>query len=39
MTQHDTFANQEAIVSTGWVAENMDSVGLRLVEVDVATRR
>ena len=37
MAENDTYANQEAIVSTGWVAENLDSTGIRLVEVDVDT--
>ncbi|HYW26600.1 MAG TPA: sulfurtransferase [Terriglobales bacterium] len=37
MAQSDTYANQEAIVSTEWVAENLDSAGMRLVEVDVDT--
>jgi len=37
MTQHDTYANQEAIVSTEWVAEHLDSSGLRLIEVDMDT--
>ena len=37
MTQHDTFANPEAVVSTDWVAENLDSSGIRLLEVDVDT--
>jgi thiosulfate/3-mercaptopyruvate sulfurtransferase len=37
MAQNDTYANQEAIVSTEWVAENLESVGIRLVEVDVDT--
>jgi thiosulfate/3-mercaptopyruvate sulfurtransferase len=37
MAQNDTYANQEAIVSTEWVAENLDSAGIRLVEVDVDT--
>ena len=37
MTHNDSYANQEAIVSTQWVAENLDSPGIRLVEVDVDT--
>ena len=37
MTQDDTYANQEAIVSTDWVAANLDSPSTRLVEVDVDT--
>ena len=37
MTTNDTYANQEAIVSTEWVAENLGSAATRLVEVDVDT--
>jgi thiosulfate/3-mercaptopyruvate sulfurtransferase len=37
MTHDDTYANQEAIVSTEWVAENVGSAGISLVEVDVDT--
>src|SRR5215469_6631396 len=37
MTHHEMYANQEAIVSTRWVADNLDSAGIRLVEVDVDT--
>ena len=37
MTTNDAYANQEAIVSTEWVAENLGSAATRLVEVDVDT--
>jgi thiosulfate/3-mercaptopyruvate sulfurtransferase len=32
-----TYANQEALVSTEWVANHLDDPGVRLVEVDVDT--
>ena len=37
MTQKDSYANQDALVSTEWVAENLGSATTRLVEVDVDT--
>jgi thiosulfate/3-mercaptopyruvate sulfurtransferase len=37
MTSNDSYANQEAIVSTEWVADNLGSATTRLVEVDVDT--
>ena len=37
MTEKDGYANQEAMVSTDWVAEHGGSAGVRLVEVDVDT--
>jgi len=37
MTHNDGYANQEAMVSTDWVAEHGGSAAVRLVEVDVDT--
>jgi thiosulfate/3-mercaptopyruvate sulfurtransferase len=37
MAHNDSYANQEAIVSTEWVADNLGSAGTRLIEVDVDT--
>lgn len=33
----DNYANPDALVSTGWLAENLDNAGLRIIEVDEDT--